>query len=112
MEFTAAGGEIGTEGRPGNRLHGTRRREPKGTGELVSERIAGLQGGGKKTTREPGTGVRSRRGDCIAAFSGNDHAAGGDGRTEEMRRGLHAGGGPGSRRRSAGVARRQGRRGN
>src|SRR5205814_1034649 len=38
-------------------------------------------------------------------------AGGGAGRAQEVRRGLHAGGGPGSRRRCAGVAGRQGRRG-
>src|SRR5207253_8341107 len=86
VELTAARGEVGTEARPGDRLHGARRREPEGTGELVSERVAGLPGGAEKTTREPGPGVRRRRGDCIAALPGNGDDAGGAGRAQEVRR--------------------------
>src|ERR1700728_19452 len=63
VEFTAARGPLGAKGRSWHRLHGPRRGQPKGTRELVPERIDGVQGGGEEIAGEPGAGVRGRGGD-------------------------------------------------
>ena len=103
--------QAGAEGGPGHGVHGARRRQPEGTGELVPERAHGLQGRGQEAAGEPGAGVRGRGGDRLAALRRGGHEPGGARRTQEVRRAVHARGRPGPRRRRAGHPRRQGRGG-
>ena len=78
--------QAGAEGGPGHGVHGARRRQPEGTGELVPERPHGLQGRGQEAAGEPGAGVRGRGGDRLAALRRGGHEPGGPRRTQEVRR--------------------------
>ena len=111
VEFTAARGPLGAEAGSGDGMHGPRRGESKGAREFLSERAHGVQGGGQEIAGESRAGVRGRGGDRLAAFSRGDRKSRSAGRTQALRRGVHARSRPGSRRRRAGVARREGRGG-
>ena len=86
VELAAARSEARAEGGPRHGLHGARRRQSEGTGELVPERADGLQGRGQEAAGEPGAGVRGRGGDRLAALRRGGHEPGGAGRAEEVRR--------------------------
>src|ERR1700683_2045876 len=90
MELATARGTAGAAGWPGQRVHGSRRGEPEGPGEFVSERAHGVPGRRQETAREPGAGVRRRRGDRLAALwrGGDEHGSAGS--DEEGHGGIYA----------------------